>query len=231
MKKRKSSTIKSFVLLLIGVSLLCTSCIKENKREFHSIDEKDVQEMTESITTNESEEPLHTKWTTIKKEKYYCIEKMGLREYNDYYRYTVYNTNEESIYSEILGEFNDPPRVTICDDTVNIHYGYGTGVFRDKYVDYKNNLQSIWLNNVWGVGKKYVAYVIGDWRNGSDSKLAIEEKYIQNTRKEIPFPHIIYDTDVDICEFRNNETELYIHYIDKDTKEAEEKIIKLSEFE
>ncbi|SFR91799.1 hypothetical protein SAMN05661086_02495 [Anaeromicropila populeti] len=115
--------------------------------------------MTESITTNESEEPLHTKWTIIKKEKCYCIEKMGLREYNDYYRCSVYNTEQEAIYSEILGEFNDPPRVSICDDTVNIHYGVGTGTYLDKFIDYQKNLKSEWFETVRAIGKVHVAYV------------------------------------------------------------------------
>ena len=155
---------------------------------------------------------------------------MGLRKYNDYYRCTVYNDKKEGIYSEIIGELNSYPKITISDDTVDIYVGYGTNAFCDKYINYKEELQSVWLDNIYGKGKKHVLAVDGDWTDGSNTKLVVKHMYIQHQQKEYPFPHITDGCEITKCEFRNNDEEINIEYTDKDTKKIENKTILLKDF-
>ena len=155
---------------------------------------------------------------------------MGLRKYNDYYRCTVYNDKKEGIYSEIIGELNSYPKVTISDNTVDIFVGYGTNAFCDKYINYKEDLQSVWMDNIYGKGKKHVLAVDGDWTDGSNTKLVVKHMYIQHQQKEYPFPHITDGCEITKCEFRNNDEEIYIEYTDKDTQKIENKTILLKDF-
>ncbi|WP_177180691.1 hypothetical protein [[Clostridium] polysaccharolyticum] len=54
--------------------------------------------------------------------------------------------------------------------------------------------------------------------------------YIQHQEKEYPFPHILDGCEITKCEFRKNDTELYIEYTDKDTQKTENRTLKLKDF-
>lgn len=220
------------MLLVLLSTIIFSSC---NYKDEHVIMQEIASNSTHSpIITEPATEipkiPSHTEWELVKSEKYYSIKKMGLRKYNDYYLCTVYNDKKEGIYSEIIGELNDLPNVSISDDTVDIHVGYGTNAFCDKYINYKEDLQSIWMDNIYGKGKKHVLAVDGDWKDGSNTKLIVKHMYIQHQEKEYPFPHIMDGSEITKCEFRNNDNEIYIEYTDKDTQKAANKTIALNDF-
>ncbi|SET16593.1 hypothetical protein SAMN04487772_109101 [[Clostridium] polysaccharolyticum] len=84
------------------------------------------------------------------------------------------------------------------------------------------------INNVYGKGKKHVLTV--GWDENSNSKLIVEDMYIQHQEKEYPFPHILDGCEITKCEFRKNDTELYIEYTDKDTQKTENRTLKLKDF-
>lgn len=220
------------MLLVLLSSIILSSCNYKNE---HVASQETGSSSTLFPTISEtateiSSIPNHTEWKLVKSTKHYSIEKMGLRKYNDYYRCTVYNDKKEGIYSEIIGELNSYPKITISDDTVDIYVGYGTNAFCDKYINYKEELQSVWLDNIYGKGKKHVLAVDGDWTDGSNTKLVVKHMYIQHQEKEYPFPHIKDGCEITKCEFRNNDEEIYIEYTDKDTQKIENKTILLKDF-
>ncbi|SFR57818.1 hypothetical protein [Anaeromicropila populeti] len=169
------------------------------------------------------------KQEVIQTGKYFEILKLSKK---DHYKCKAFNEDGELIYSEEIQTIVWPT-ATMQYNAVDFHHGAGTGTYLDKFVDYQQNLKSDWFQNVRAIGKDHVAYVRWEGKEVENIKtvLVVAKKYEQNTEKKYSFPHILNEWDIDICEFRNNETELYIHYIDKDTKETEEKTIKLSEFE
>jgi hypothetical protein len=185
--------------------------------------------ITEPVT-EAPQKSNHTEWKIVESKKYYSIEKMGLRKYNDYFRYKVFNDEGEVIYWEIIGEFTDPPDVSISNNTVDIHFGYGTNAYCDKYINYKEDLQSVWFDNIRGKGQYHVLAVDGDWKDGSNTKLVVKDMYIQHQEKEYPFPHILDGCEITKCEFRKNDTEIYIEYTDKDTQKTENRTLKLKDF-
>ena len=220
---------KICMLLVLLSSTILSSC---NNKDVHVAIQETATNSTQSPINTQpaSKIPNHTEWKLVKSTKHYSIEKMGLRKYNDYYRCTVYNDKKEGIYSEIIGELNSYPKITISDDTVDIYVGYGTNAFCDKYINYKEELQSVWLDNIYGKGKKHVLAVDGDWTDGSNTKLVVKHMYIQHQQKEYPFPHITDGCEITKCEFRNNDEEIYIEYTDKDTQKIENKTILLKDF-
>lgn len=220
---------KICMLLVLLSSTILSSC---NNKDVHVAIQETATNSTQSPINTQpaSKIPNHTEWKLVKSTKHYSIEKMGLRKYNDYYRCTVYNDKKEGIYSEIIGELNSYPKVTISDNTVDIFVGYGTNAFCDKYINYKEDLQSVWMDNIYGKGKKHVLAVDGDWTDGSNTKLVVKHMYIQHQQKEYPFPHITDGCEITKCEFRNNDEEIYIEYTDKDTQKIENKTILLKDF-
>lgn len=141
--------------------------------------------------------------------------------------------DNETIYTEIYGPSAIQPVMEDNNGTVNIHVGAGTGTYSDKFIDYEHHLISNWFTNVRAIGNEYVAYFekSEDVPDGFyERKLVISKKYIQNTEKEYIFPSITDEWDVDIMGFRNNETELYVHYTDSDDNLEKEITIPLSKF-
>ena len=106
------------MLLVLLSSTILSSC---NNKDVHVAIQETATNSTQSPINTQpaSKIPNHTEWKLVKSTKHYSIEKMGLRKYNDYYRCTVYNDKKEGIYSEIIGELNSYPKITISDDTVN----------------------------------------------------------------------------------------------------------------
>lgn len=218
---------KIIFLMLLSLTILYSCKNDSTTMKKLPLDNTSRPTIAEAVTKVPTES-YHEEWKIVESEKHYCIERMGLREYNDYYRCKVYDDKKELIYSEIIGELKQPPDVSILYDTVDIHFGYGTNAFSDKYINYKEDLQSIWMNNIYGKGKQHVLTV--GWDNHSNTKLIVKHMYIQHQEKEYPFPHIKDGCEITKCEFRNNDEEIYIEYTDKDTQKIENKTISLKDF-
>lgn len=216
------------VLFLLGIACVSISCSFTNKKQI-----KNSTEPSEVCTTTNPVKGQGENPTTVYEKRNFKEVKLDLLTgYEDYYECFVFDKNGDGIYSEILGPFVNPPKMAVSDNTVDIHFGAGTGTYLDKFIDYKKNRKSDWLVNVRAIGKEQIAYV--RWEEDADGKtdtlLVVAKKYEYNTEKKYKFPYVTDEWDIDKFEFRNNETELYLHYIDKDTKKEAEKTIKLSEF-
>lgn len=183
-----------------------------------------------SVTSKPKYRKPRHKEQVIEEGKHYTLFKecMGKHKYKFICR--IKDDNGDKIMDDIVKEHWTAPTITESEDIITIHFSCGTDSFMDKFIDYKNNMESNWINNVRGIGDHTVAFVYGGWASGEKSKIMIKMKYGNSPKKEYLFPHFIYDADVDICRFQNDDKELYLHYIDKDTKEAKEVVIPVSEF-
>lgn len=223
--------VKKMLRILVLMGAVCTfiSCSPENKKQITGSPDPSAISIAMETVSGQGENPS----TICKKKNFKEVKLDLLTGYKDYYKCYVFNKKGEGIYSEILGPFVNPPEMTVTDNTVDIHFGAGTGTYLDKFIDYKNNRKSDWIENVRAIGKEQVAYV--RWEDNSDgitdTLLIVAKKYEYNTEKKYVFPYVSDEWDIDQFEFRNDETNLYLHYIDKDTKKAAEKTIKLSEFQ
>lgn len=219
--KKANHLIVSNVIFISTVFLL-TAC----KGSVEPV--KEAKNVTEPAIT---EETAKQEWNVEEEGKHFTFMRKEIKKNQYAYRCIVKNDRDKVIYDENFASSPNTPSITEEGDIVDVHYGYGNAAFMDKYIDWKNNRQSEWFNTVWGVGKKYIAYINGDWEDGSNTKIIIDNKFGQTEEKEYVFPHVMYNVDVDKCEFRNSDKELYLHYKDKDTKKEAEVTIALAEFE
>lgn len=233
---------KSRIIALLIIGSMCVSC-KSNTQEKEQIKVTEVTtetiEPTNSLMENiliptvsehlTGEKEPEGDWTSIEEGTHYLLETLK-RASRNCYRYKVFNDNKELVCEEYMGEIVQQPSCKETEEEVNIHFGYGTGVFMDKFVDFKENRQSLWFDSPWAVGRNTVAFFMGDWNDGSKSKIVIRAKYDRSQMREYAFPHFIRNWDVDECEFIENETVLYAHYIDKDTEKEDSVKIPFSDF-
>lgn len=147
----------------------------------------------------------------------------------DNYIYKVFNKKGENVYTEEITTIVEPT-VHITDEAVDIHYGAGTGIYFDKLISLDGKFQSEWMNSARLIGKKYVVYMDFDKEAPTKTQLRLEEIYSKDVQKIYSFPCLADEWDVEKYEFQNNEQELFIQYIDKDTKEEKEMVISLSKF-
>lgn len=228
MKKK----IKIIMICILGAFFIsCSQNPKNSAVKKETANTETNSQISETESETEVKEP---KSQTVINEKHYKEEKLNLLNGSiDYYKFYVFDNDSDPIYTEIYGPCAIQPVMSDDNGTVDIHVGAGTGTYCDKFIDYENHLLSNWFVNVRAIGKEYVAY-FGKYEDVQDGyyerKLVISKKYVQNTEKKYTFPAITDEWDVDNMEFRNNETELYVHYINSDDHLEKELIIPLNEF-
>lgn len=224
--------IRLCLICIFGISSI--SCSRNIQNHTHLDEPTNVITEIPLPTLETKTEAKEPQSIVIIDEKHYKEEKLNLlKGSSDYYKFYVFGKENETIYTEIYGPCTIQPVMEDNNGTVNIHVGVGTGTYCDKFIDYQNHLLSNWFVNVRAIGNEHVAY-FGKHEDVPDGfyerKLIVSRKYEQNTEKKYTFPSITDEWDVDKMEFRNNETELYVHYINSDGNLENEITIPLSEF-
>lgn len=220
-------------ILFLSMTLLSCNGSGEQKKTSPAVTAKMTEPSSEVTAKAEEKDDMpSTKangWKKYEEGKYYSLYDMKYK--NDLFcKCSVKDDTGKVLYEDVFHEAPGTLSATEKDSIIDVHYGYGTQAFMDKFIDVKKKEQTDWLDNIWGAGETHVAYIRGDWKDGTNTKIIIDNKFGRSAKKKLRFPHVCNEAEADVCEFRKHDKELYLHYIDKDTKKEAEVTIPLTEF-
>ena len=129
----------AFVLILL---LLFPGCVSSSMNDSHSI----LNESTPIESGNNYE--------------IYDISKYA----QPFYQYFVFDNKREIMDSGILEQ--SYPNFKSRDGILEIHIGYGTGVWQCRYYDANKKLVSVWFNQPHAFSNNLVVYAEPRWNDG-----------------------------------------------------------------